>query len=169
MKSDTTKDQAKQNSALLDKADALMHRHRPYVAGATKNPVEGIKPDFFAPDAAAADELKAIDLSEDLPILTEAVDPYLASLGQSTPASLLLGERLREALAPLPPDISRAVESWLAAILPRLVARQLDGVADRVASEVGDAMRESLPLLIADLVRHAADNKANSRKSRKKT
>ena len=58
---------------------------------------------------------------------------------------------------PLPPDIARAVENWLVATLPRLVARRLDGIAEQVAEEVGAALRETLPLLISDLIRSAQE------------
>lgn len=126
------------NDDILGKADALMKR-RAFVAG-------GAQP---APAA-------------DLPVLTEVVDPSqavpaLAAALSGSPGAEHLAERMREMLAPLPPDIARAVENWLVATLPRLVARRLDGIAEQVAEEVGAALRESLPLLISDLIRSAQE------------
>ncbi len=125
---------------VLGKADALMRRHRSFVAG-------GAQP-------ASADE--------DVPVLTEVFDPgptapALPAALSGGPGAEELAERMRELLAPLPPDIARAVENWLAATLPRLVAKRLDGIAEQVAEEVGAALRDSLPLLIADLVHAAAE------------
>lgn len=123
---------------VFGKADALMRR-RAFIAGGSRG--------TSAP-------------AEDVPVLTEVVDPEqagaaLAATLTGTPGSIELAERMRELLAPLPPDIARAVEGWLAATLPRLVARRLDVIAEQVAEEVGAALRESLPLLIADLIRAA--------------
>lgn len=127
---------------IFGKADALMKRHRAFVAAGAQ--------------AAPAPP------PEDVPVLTEVVDPHAAAPEfpqalSGGPGADALAESMREALAPLPPDIARAVESWLAATLPRLVARQLEGVSEHVAREVGAALRDSLPLLISDLVRSAAE------------
>ncbi|MDP1633794.1 MAG: hypothetical protein Q8L69_03815 [Gallionellaceae bacterium] len=124
---------------ILDKADALMKR-RAFVAGGAQS-------------ATPAD---------DLPVLTEVVDPSqavpaLAAALSGGPGAEDLAERMRDLLDPLPPDIARAVENWLVATLPRLVARRLDGIAEQVAEEVGAALRESLPLLISDLIRSAQE------------
>jgi hypothetical protein len=129
---------------ILGKADALMKR-RAFVAGGARpsSPVE------------------------DVPVLTEVVDPTqavpaLATALAGSPGAEDLAERMRELLAPLPPDIARAMEDWLVATLPRLVARRLDGIAEQVAEEVGDALRETLPLLIADLIRAAQERSRSS-------
>lgn len=124
---------------ILGKADALMRR-RAFVAG-------GAQP---APPA------------DDVPVLTEVVDPSqavpaLAAALSGGPGAEDLAEHMRDLLGPLPPDIARAVENWLVATLPRLVARRLDGIAEQVAEEVGAALRESLPLLISDLIRSAQE------------
>ena len=124
---------------IFGKADALMKR-RAFIAG-------GAQP------AAAA---------EDLPVLTEVVDPSqavpaLSAALSGSPGAEHLAERMRDLLGPLPPDIARAVENWLVATLPRLVARRLDGIAEQVAEEVGAALRETLPLLISDLIRSAQE------------
>lgn len=130
---------------VVGKADALMKRHRAFVAaGAQAAPTPPV---------------------EDLPVLTDIVDladaaaaaPALDAILSGGPGAEALTERMRELLAPLPPDIAHALERWLAATLPHLVARQLDGVAEQIAVEVGAALRDSLPLLIADLVHAAAE------------
>ena len=124
---------------VFGKADALMKR-RAFVAG-------GAQP---APPP------------EDLPVLTEVVDPSqavpaLSAALSGSPGAEDLASRMHELLDPLPPDIARAVENWLVATLPRLVARRLDGVAEQIAEEGGAALRESLPLLISDLIRSAQE------------
>mgnify|MGYP000905576083 FL=1 len=124
---------------VFGKADALMKR-RAFVAG-------GAQP---APPP------------EDLPVLTEVVDPSqavsaLSAALSGSPGAEDLASRMHELLDPLPPDIARAVENWLVATLPRLVARRLDGVAEQIAEEVGAALRDSLPLLISDLIRAAQE------------
>ena len=123
---------------VVGKADALMKRHRAFVAGGAL----------------------AAPAQDDLPLLTDVVDPSqavpaLAAALSGSPGAEDLAGRMHELLDPLPPDIARAVENWLVATLPRLVARRLDGVAEQIAEEVGAALRESLPLLISDLIRSA--------------
>ena len=124
---------------IFGKADALMRR-RAFIAGGAQ------------PTAA----------TDDVPVLTEVVDPSnavpaIAAAISGGPGAENLAERMRDLLGPLPPDIARAVENWLVATLPRLVARRLDGIAEQVAEEVGAALRESLPLLISDLIRSAQE------------
>ncbi len=133
---------------VLGKADALMKR-RAFVAGGAHPPATTVS-------------------AEDLPVLTDVVDPSqavpaLAAALAGGPGAENLAEKMRELLAPLPPDIARAVENWLVATLPRLVARRLDGIAEQVAEEVGAALRESLPLLISDLIRSAQERTRQDR------
>lgn len=130
---------------IFGKADALMKR-RAFVAGGAKS----------AP------------LAEDLPVLTEVVDPSqavqaLSAALSGSPGAENLAARMHELLDPLPPDIARAVENWLVATLPRLVAKRLDGVAEQIAEEVGAALRDSLPLLISDLIRAAQERTRQDR------
>lgn len=124
---------------VFGKADALMKR-RAFIAG-------GAQP---APPV------------EDVPVLTEVVDPSqavpaLSASLSGSPGAEDLAERMHELLDPLPPDIARAVENWLVATLPRLVASRLDGLSEQIAEEVGSALRDSLPLLISDLIRSAQE------------
>jgi hypothetical protein len=130
---------------IFGKADALMKR-RAFVAGGAQS-------------AAPA---------EDLPVLTEVVDPSqavqaLSAALSGSPGAENLAARMHELLDPLPPDIARAVENWLVATLPRLVAKRLDGVAEQIAEEVGAALRDSLPLLISDLIRAAQERTRTSK------
>ncbi len=124
---------------VFGKADALMKR-RAFIAGGAQS----------APPP------------EDVPVLTEVVDPSqavpaLSAALAGSPGAEDLAARMHDLLDPLPPDIARAMENWLVATLPRLVARRLDGVAEQIAEEVGAALRESLPLLISDLIRAAQE------------
>ena len=129
---------------IFGKADALMKR-RAFVAGGAQS----------APPA------------EDLAVLTEVVDPSqavpaLSAALSGSPGAEHLAARMRDLLGPLPPDIARAVENWLVATLPRLVARRLDGIAEQVAEEVGAALRETLPLLISPRIRSTSDRPSSS-------
>ncbi|MDR2240629.1 MAG: hypothetical protein LBE33_09320 [Zoogloeaceae bacterium] len=136
------------------KADALMKRHAAE---------RGNQP---APPA------------EDVPVLTDVVDQNMIVEGMfdhdiaapppahppvHPPAQPMPGPAaaftpampaMTPEMAPeIAPEIARAVESWLAAHLPRLIARHLDGVARHVAEEAAAALRESLPPLIAGAAR----------------
>ncbi|MBS3916810.1 MAG: hypothetical protein KGZ31_03865 [Sulfuritalea sp.] len=127
------------NDDIFGKADALMKR-RAFIAGGAQ------------PSAPV----------EDVPVLTEVVDPSqavpaLSAALSGSPGAEDLAERMHELLDPLPPDIARAVENWLVATLPRLVASRLDGLSEQIAEEVGSALRDSLPLLISDLIRSAQE------------
>lgn len=108
---------------VLQKADALMRRHRVFVAGSSKESVA---------DAAA----------DDVPVLTDIVDPdsAVSTPGIQTPVDLA---RLRDALA-------SELEAWLDEELPRHVMRVLDGITDQMISHlVQQARAELLPRLQA--------------------
>jgi len=119
--------------------------------------------------APAADSKPLAPPMEDLPVLTDVVtldDPdqvgppstlipatALPPIVSGRPDATPPGAHAKRAPPPLTPEIARAVENWLAANLPHLITRRLNRVAERVAKEVGASLRESLPLLIADLLR----------------
>lgn len=109
---------------VLQKADALMRRHRVFVAGAT-----------------GAKESVA-DAPDDVPVLTEIVDPdsVVGTPGVQTPVDLA---QLREALA-------FELEAWLDEELPRHVMRVLDGITDQMIGHLSQQARaELLPRLQA--------------------
>ena len=111
--------------ALLDQADALLHRHRGAASLMT----------------ASGDDLAA----DDLPLLTEIVDhpqpptgPTEASPSPSPQVDLV------ERLVALDALISREVEAWLAEELTELLDAELARVAERVRSQALAQMRATL-------------------------
>ena len=108
---------------LLQKADALMRRHRVFVAGAT------------ATEATADD--RAGD--DDVPLLTDIVGPdALRELPVSTPVDLAA---LRGALA-------AELEAWLDEGLPQHIQHVLDGITDQLIIQLAAQARgELLPRL----------------------
>ena len=109
---------------LLQKADALMQRHRVFVAGATAG----------QPDGKAAQ-------ADDVPVLTEVISPdALTETLAATPPSVDLGE-LRNALA-------FQLETWLDEELPDHILRMLDGMSDQLIVQLSlKARAELLPRL----------------------
>lgn len=108
---------------VLQKADALMRRHRVFVAG-----------------GASAES--AAETTDDVPVLTEVVDPASVTQapGIETPVDLV---QLRNALA-------FELEAWLDEELPKHVMRVLDGITDQMIGQLSQKARfELLPRLHA--------------------
>ena len=108
---------------LLQKADALMRRHRVFVAGAT------------AQDEAAA-------VHEDVPVLTEIVDPDVAGVPVANGVEI---GALRHALA-------HEIENWLDVELPQHVMRVVDGITDQLVSQLSLQIRSELLPKLENLV-----------------
>ncbi|HMX15750.1 MAG TPA: hypothetical protein PK375_07360 [Rhodocyclaceae bacterium] len=110
---------------LIGKADALMRRHRVFVAGGTRPTAE-----------------------EDVPVLTEVVEDVAAGTPTSNPAEDELERRLNvrvEALRRLQEAaIADALDAWAEERLPALVAEALHGLAERVSGHLVAEARESL-------------------------
>ncbi len=125
------------DDALLDQADALMHRHRVFVAGAAAA--------GGSPDSAA----ERPDEEDDLPLLTDIVaaqvpDQAIAAAGDETGLEQRLGE-CRDALV-------LELEKWLDEQLPQLVTRAMDGITDHLVGQIARRARnELLPRLTAVL------------------
>ena len=127
---------------ILQKADALMRRHRIFVAGAADAPetVEAVT------DADA----------DDVPVLTEVIDPDAVSVAHTVhPQAQIDPARLREALVV-------ELETWLDQALPQHVMRVLDGITDQMISQLSAQARgELLPRLHALLeARETAPDRA---------
>ncbi|HUY03759.1 MAG TPA: hypothetical protein VMV33_10765 [Rhodocyclaceae bacterium] len=110
------------DDSLLDQADALMRRHRVYVAGAAST----------APEPALVDE------SDDLPLLTDivAAEPPTETAG----ADIDLERRLAEHHAALVLEL----ETWLDEQLPQLVIRAMDGITDHLVTQITRRAQEQL-------------------------
>lgn len=111
---------------VLGKADALMHRHRSFVAGAT-------------PQGTA----------DDVPVLTDEVSLESEAAGAAEAAAR---QRLGDVLNRLEPEIALAVEAWLAAELPQLVARELGALGPRLLQAANHSLQQALLPEIARLI-----------------
>ncbi len=127
-------DDLKAADELLDKANALLRRHK----GA---------------DLPEPDEFVALD-DDELPVLTDIVDPSELEgleLAEPVPAAAATAEsvpiaasELAEQLVSLDTAISREVENWFATELPQLLSRELDKLADRLQVEALAHLRATL-------------------------
>lgn len=141
---DDPADELKEADILLEKADALLRRHK---AKEDKNPTAP------SPD-------------DDLPVLTDIVDDLMiepllrfdtppdpapqpprpetrpAAAAPPLPAGMSI--ELTERLVNLDTELAREVENWFADELPQLVTRELDRFAQRLREEAIAHMRATL-------------------------
>lgn len=113
---------------VLAQADALMGRHRVFIAGAGAPPIETA--------SLTTDE-------EDIPVLTEIVDDRdtLALPGPNPVEDLLVVQRQQ---------LEQTIEQWMDQRLPEEVLRVMDGVSDQLIGTLVSKMRaELLPQLLA--------------------
>ncbi len=111
---------------VIGKADALMRRHRVFVAG-------GARPG-----------------DDDVPTLTDVVDDQFPDSAspedQGVPFDL--PSRLNELLNEIRPlqaqALSRVLDAWAAQRLPGVVAEVLEGLSDRIAQRILAETREEL-------------------------
>ncbi|CAG1000186.1 hypothetical protein RHDC4_03123 [Rhodocyclaceae bacterium] len=121
---------------LLQKADALMRR-RSFVAGANEAPEE--------PAATPA-------APDDVPVLTEVVEPNAGLLPEAADAP-------PEKIASLRNSLAFELETWLDEELPQHVMRVLDGLTDQLIIQLSlKARADLLPRLQAIL--EAAESRA---------
>lgn len=148
---------------LLDKADALLRRHRADLLAAPPTPAEGGSDDD---DLPILTEIVS-DFGDGLPVLTDSIDTLAppapafvppapvtatpaAAAAQATTPGVLLAEQLIE----LDTEIAREIETWLAAELPQIVARELDSLGERIRVETLAHLRATLlPELSARIAR----------------
>ncbi|MEW5888589.1 MAG: hypothetical protein AB1768_05995 [Pseudomonadota bacterium] len=115
---------------VLGKADALMQRHRSFVAGGR-------------PAAAAAED--------DIPVLTDEVELDEADAEDAAAAE----QRLQEILNRLEPEIARRVQEWLAAELPHIVARELGALGPRLIQSAHQSLQQVLAPELSRLLHSA--------------
>ena len=126
------------DDALLDQADALMHRHRVFVAGGSTAEE--------SPESTA----ERADEEDELPLLTDIVaaaapGQAIAAAGDETGIERRLSE-CRDALV-------LELEKWLDEQLPQLVMRAMDGITDHLVGQITlRARNELLPRLTAVLL-----------------
>jgi hypothetical protein len=110
---------------VLAQADALMRRHRVFVAGAA------------APVAAPAPLAEA---EEDIPVLTEVVAENLAENFEPMPVA----DPVASALAAKQQQIESALDRWLDKELPNEILRVMDGISDQLIGTLVRRMRDEL-------------------------
>lgn len=111
---------------LLDKADALIRRHRTFVASPQESAPE-------APPLQAAPNTS----DEDIPLLTEIVDSEMA---RHTRADIVVNSALTDQQR----VIRAAIERWVDERLPDAILHVLDGFTDRLIAAVSERARSEL-------------------------
>lgn len=106
---------------VIGKADALMRRHRVFVAGGPRPPAD-----------------------EDVPILTEVVDDGAAEPTAPAGQEDQLRERVANLRALQDEAVVLAMEAWLAERLPAVVAEAIESLSDQVATRLEAEVRDNL-------------------------
>lgn len=124
---------------VLAQADALMRRHRTFVAGATP-----VSPPISA------------DNEEEIPVLTDIIDDKATVTVPISPDV----DPVANAIAEKHQLIETILEQWLDKELPNEVLRVMDGVSDQLIGTLVRRMREELlPQLVeAPAVNHAPND-----------
>lgn len=151
---------------LLDKADALLRRHRGNDAESAPETSPGNNTDV----------VMALEDEDDLPILTDIVEDYepavhaapdttpplapaaapgVPAAPPSRPAfdRALVAERLVE----IDTEISREVEAWLANEVPQILSRELDALVEKVRSETLAHLRATLLPTLSERIARRLD------------
>lgn len=129
---------------LIHKADALIRRHRTFVASPADESPEQAPP---TPTLASED---------DIPVLTEVVDATIAH--QRSAAGIV-----DSALTDQQQAIRAAIEHWVDEALPDAILHVLDGFTDRLVAAVSErARRELLASLEKDALANRESQRANA-------
>lgn len=157
---------------LLDKADALLRRHR----GADPEP---------APDTLPGNDtdiVMSLEDEDDLPILTDIVEdfdlavpvlsevvapsapdaaaaahPAAASPAPAPEPADIDRARIAEQLIEIDTEVSREVEAWLANELPQILSRELDALVEKVRSETLAHLRATLLPTLSERIARRLD------------
>lgn len=128
---------------LLDKADALMRRHRSFVAVTVPSPGDAVTASgIMAPPASNE------SADEDIPLLTEVVDDAAVKAHSAE-------GMLSSALTDQQKVIRAAIERWVDEALPEAILNVLDGFNDRLIAAVSERARNEL---LASLERDLGDS-----------
>lgn len=102
---------------VLQQADALMRRHRRFVAGGEVS-------------------VPAID---DVPVLTEVVEDAVAAVPESD-----VDARIHAAVGATEAELARALERWIAMHLPQALEQALGRVSEQLQQELAARLRSEL-------------------------
>lgn len=136
---------------VLAQADALMRRHRVFIAGG---------------NAAAEATENPPSQEDDIPVLTEVVAEAIA---ESSPNESPPPVPVQELLDSQRAKIEQTIEQWLDEKLPEEVLRVMDGISDQLIGSLVTRMRnELLPQLLlanplSDVEASATDDTAETR------
>lgn len=119
---------------VLAQADALMRRHRVFIAGG---------------NAAAEAAENPAQQEDDIPVLTEVVAEAVAESSPNEPPSAV---PVQELLDSQREKIERTIEQWMDEKLPEEVLRIMDGISDQLIGSLVTRMRNELipQLLLAN-------------------
>jgi hypothetical protein len=129
---------------LMNKADALIRRHRTFVASPTPATQPAHDPALSLP------VLSMEPPEEDVPVLTEVVDEDMARQGS---AAVMVDSALTDQQR----VIRAAIERWVDEALPEAILHVLDGFTDRLIAAVSDRARQDL---LASLEHDALGNRS---------
>lgn len=104
-------------SPVVQQADALMRRHRRFVAGG-----EVVPP-----------------VVDDLPVLTEVVDDAVAVFPEQEMAA-----RIHAAVGATEAELARALERWIAMHLPQALEQALGRVSEQLQQELAARLRSEV-------------------------
>lgn len=127
-------DANQQPNSVLQAADALMRRHRRvFVAGAAAE---------TTPAAATTAEPTALTDADDIPVLTDAVDDLAAPAIQAVREDI--AKHIHAAVTASEAELTQALERWIEAYLPKMLAHALDGVAEQLRAEIAAKLRAEI-------------------------
>ncbi len=116
---------------LMNKADALIRRHRTFVASPAQEQGPALELQLSPPAVAA--ECR----EEDIPVLTEVIAEDVARQGSAA-------GMVDSALTDQQKTIRAAIERWVDEALPDAILHVLDGFTDRLIAAVSDRARQDL-------------------------
>lgn len=147
---------------LINKADALLRRHR----STQEAPRAEVEVPLDDEDLPILTEVVERLEDDDLPVLTEAVSvaeapapvPPLAPAASPEAAPSNRATVLAEQLIELDTAIQREVEDWFINELPQLLSRELDRLSERLRDEAVAHLRATLlPALSEHVARNLED------------
>lgn len=124
-------DNPSSSDRVLGKADALIRRHRSFIANAAGEGGQESEPLADRQTAAPS------ELEEDIPVLTDVIDDPDAA--QKTAAEVLSLALTDQQIA-----IHAAIERWVDETLPEAILHVLDGFTDRLIAAVSERARADL-------------------------